>query len=591
MGRLILWALRARWGLSAVVMACNLSGLFVIVTELWLSGFLGRMDGDWMTAIYRIAIYPTLGALAGIVLAVRDRDHYFGWLDAGRSPGAVEARRLLQLPIAITARALAIWLPGVLIAGGLFAHEIDRRALPTVLGMFTLGAFESAGLTFLIVDRLIRPAIPAVAEVLGPAMHWSSTVLNRVVVSWIVSAAVPMLGLITVLSDPEAGTAERVRTGIYLACISIVVGALATSTLARAVAEPLRLLRRALDRVARGDLDVSVPIGSTSEIGRLEHSVNELAANLRERERMREVFGRHVGPQVAERALTGGADLTGDLREVTTLFVDVTGSVQLSTGLPPREFVATLNRLLATVVAATEENGGLVNKFEGDAALCIFGAPIPMPDNATPALRAARRIRDEVRAAAELDIGIGVARGLVFAGDVGTDTRLEFTVIGDAVNEAARLTGEAKHVRRRILVSEAVVAAADPGERANWELYETIHLRGRLEATACWTDVTGPSVAGSGTAAIDSAADSGDVARSAVAVGLVPAPGDSGNGSAQLRRTPADADTAGAAVDSVADPGESGSATVEVRADSVGSGADGSIAVSDAPRSADTEHP
>ncbi|WP_019929378.1 adenylate/guanylate cyclase domain-containing protein [Nocardia sp. BMG111209] len=489
MGRLILWALRARWGLSAVVMACNLSGLGVIVSELWLSGFLGRMGADWMSAVSRIAIYPTLGALAGIVLAVRDRDHYFGWLDAHRGPGPVEARRLLQLPIAITARALAIWLPGVIIAGILFAHEIDRRALPTVLGMFTLGAFESAGLTFLIVDRMIRPTIPAVAAVLGPAMHWSATVLNRVVVSWIVSAAVPMLGLITVLSDAESGTAERVRTGIYLACISIAVGALATSALALAVAEPLRLLRRAVDRVAHGDLDVEVPIGSTSEIGRLEHSVNELVANLRERERMRDVFGRHVGPQVAARALAGGADLTGDLREVTTLFVDVTGSVQMSTGLPPREFVATLNRLLSTVVAATEENGGLVNKFEGDAALCIFGAPIPMADNATPALRAARRIRDEVIAAAELDIGIGVARGLVFAGDVGTDTRLEFTVIGDAVNEAARLTTEAKRVPRRILVSQDVIEAATAAEGTNWQRYETIQLRGRPAPTYCWTDV------------------------------------------------------------------------------------------------------
>ncbi|MCX4096118.1 adenylate/guanylate cyclase domain-containing protein [Nocardia sp. alder85J] len=488
MGRLILWALRARWGLSAVVMACHLSGLGVIVTELWLSGLLGRMGTEWMSAISRIAIYPTLGALAGIVLAVRDRDHYFSWLDNGRPPTPKEARRLLNLPIAIAGRALAIWLPGVAIAGGLFAHEIDHRALPTVLAMFALGAFESAGLTLLIVDRMIRPTIPMVAEVLGGAMHWSSTVLNRVVVSWIVSAAVPMLGLITVLADPEAGTAERVRTGIYLACLSILVGALATSALARAVAEPLRLLRRALDRIARGDLDVQVPIGSTSEIGRLEHSVNELAANLRERERMRDVFGRHVGPQVAERALSGSADLTGELREVTTLFVDVTGSVQLSTGLPPREFVATLNRLLATVVAATEDNGGLVNKFEGDAALCIFGAPIPMPDNATPALRAARRIRDEVLAAAELDIGIGVARGLVFAGDVGTDTRLEFTVIGDAVNEAARLTGEAKRVPRRILVSQAVIDAATAAERANWQEFETIRLRGRLEPTICWTD-------------------------------------------------------------------------------------------------------
>jgi adenylate cyclase len=204
---------------------------------------------------------------------------------------------------------------------------------------------------------------------------------------------------------------------------------------------------------------------------------------------MRDVFGRHVGAEVAARALARGVDLTGDVRVVSALFVDVTGSVELSTGLPPQEFVAKLNRLLSTVVAATEENNGLVNKFEGDAALCIFGAPIALGDNATPALRAARRIRDEVIATGELDIGIGVALGLVFAGDVGTDTRLEYTVIGDAVNEAARLTTEAKEVPRRILVSGAVIEATAPHERSKWTLYENILLRGMPKPTPCWTDV------------------------------------------------------------------------------------------------------
>ncbi|WP_280378234.1 adenylate/guanylate cyclase domain-containing protein [Nocardia wallacei] len=487
--RLILLALRARWGLSFVVMACNLGGLGVILTELSLSGFLGRLGPNWMTAMAQASIYPAIGAVVGIILAVRDRFYYFGWLDQGRKPGAAEARRLLNLPLAITLRALAIWLPGVIIATAIFAQVIPSRAIAVVGAMFTLGAFESAGFTFLIVDRLIRPTIPIVSSVLGGTMHWSSTVLNRVVVSWAVAGAMPLLMLITVLADPVATAEDRIRTAVYMSVVGLGVGALSTATLARAVAAPVRALRRALDRIARGELDVRVPVGSASEIGRLEHSVNELAANLSERERMRTVFGRHVGTEVAERALAGGLDLTGDIRPVTALFVDVVGSVALSTGLEPSEFVAKLNRLLTIVVSATEDNGGLVNKFEGDAALCIFGAPIALRDNATPALRAARRIRDEVAAAGELDIGIGVARGMVFAGDVGTDTRLEYTVIGDAVNEASRLTTEAKRVDRRILVSQAVIDAATADERALWAHFETIQLRGRVEPTSCWTDL------------------------------------------------------------------------------------------------------
>ncbi|MET7773482.1 adenylate/guanylate cyclase domain-containing protein [Nocardia sp. NPDC005366] len=493
--KFVVWALKARWGLAVVVITANLSGLAVIVTELWLSGFLGRLGEDWMRTMILVGIYPTVGFLVGVGLAVRDRAVYFGWLDAGRKPTPDEARSLLRLPIAITTRALALWIPGVIIAASMFTHLTENNDRGVTASLFVLGAFQSAAVTFLIVDRLIRPTIPVVAGVLGATMHWSSSVLIRVVVTWAVSGAMPLLMLIVVLADPVSGAPNRIRTAIYLAAVGIGVGALATTFLAISVAAPLRALRMALDRITRGESEVRVSIGSTSEIGRLEHSVNELSANLRERERMREVFGRHVGDEVAERALTRGVDLTGDVRVVSALFVDVTGSVALSTGLSPQEFVAKLNRLLAIVVAATEENNGLVNKFEGDAALCIFGAPIALRDNATPALRAARRIRDEVIASGELDIGIGVARGRVFAGDVGTDTRLEFTVIGDAVNEAARLTAEAKEVPRRILVSSTIIEATAAHERAKWSLYGHIQLRGRPEPTACWTDIDPSGIA------------------------------------------------------------------------------------------------
>ncbi|WP_228538312.1 adenylate/guanylate cyclase domain-containing protein [Nocardia sp. XZ_19_385] len=487
---LVLWALRARWGLAAVVITANLSGFAVIVTELWLSNFFDKLGENWMRILGLVAIYPTIGFLVGVALAIRDRSVYFGWFDQARKPTPEEARRLLRLPYAITLRALAIWIPGVIVASVVFTHVTAHDDRGVTAALFTIGALESAGITFLIVDRLIRPTIPVLARVLGATMHWSSSVLVRLVLSWAVAGALPMMMLIVVLADPASAAQDRIRTAIYLSAVGLAVGALATALLALAVASPIRMLRQALDRITQGELNVRVPIGSTSEIGRLEHSVNELAANLRERQRMRDLFGRHVGTEVAERALAEqDVDLKGDVREVSALFVDVTGSVALSTGLSPHEFVAKLNRLLTIVVTATEQNNGLVNKFEGDAALCIFGAPITLDDNATPALRAARRIRDEVLASGELDIGIGVARGQVFAGDVGSDTRLEYTVIGDAVNEAARLTTEAKEVPRRILVSSAVIDAAAPNEQAKWHLYQRIQLRGMREPTSCWSDV------------------------------------------------------------------------------------------------------
>ena len=141
------------------------------------------------------------------------------------------------------------------------------------------------------------------------------------------------------------------------------------------------------------------------------------------------------------------------------------------------------------MIAATESHHGLVNKFEGDAALCIFGAPVARADAADSALHAARQIRDRVLAHAELDIGIGLATGPVFAGNLGTDQRLEYTVIGDAVNEASRLTELAKHTPGRILASDAVIRAASEPERQYWTPHGDCSLKGRTLPTQTWESI------------------------------------------------------------------------------------------------------
>jgi adenylate cyclase len=148
--------------------------------------------------------------------------------------------------------------------------------------------------------------------------------------------------------------------------------------------------------------------------------------------------------------------------------------------------VGLLNRFFEIVVDAIETEGGLVNKFEGDAALCVFGAPTEHADPAGAALRAARRIGDAVRSAGEVDVGVGVACGRVWAGQVGAASRLEYTVIGDPVNEAARLTELAKDHPGRLVASEATVLAAADDERTHWEQDGEVELRGRDEPTRTW---------------------------------------------------------------------------------------------------------
>jgi adenylate cyclase len=147
-------------------------------------------------------------------------------------------------------------------------------------------------------------------------------------------------------------------------------------------------------------------------------------------------------------------------------------------------------------VEEVQRNDGLLNKFEGDAALCVFGAPAHLDDPATAALRTARAIRDRVAEMGELEIGVGVAAGPVIAGQIGAASRLEYTVIGDAVNEAARLTDLAKRIEGRILASEAAVEAATDEERANWLRGRVLRLRGREAPTKSYRSVVPEGAAG-----------------------------------------------------------------------------------------------
>jgi adenylate cyclase len=271
---------------------------------------------------------------------------------------------------------------------------------------------------------------------------------------------------------------------LFLVGLALAVGLAATIMAARSVADPVATVGRALERVEQGDFDTEVPVDDGSEVGLLQAGFNRMAAGLAERERMRDLFGRHVGDDVARAALDGEVRLGGEVREVGVLFLDIVGSTSLAAERPPEEVVALLNALFAIVVEVTEAHNGLVNKFEGDAALCVFGAPTSCDDPAGDALCAGRELRDRLRAGVpDVDYGIGVSFGAAVAGNVGAERRFEYTVIGDPVNEGARLCELAKKRPERLLASEAALRSSGDGEANRWALGEAVTLRGRPEAT------------------------------------------------------------------------------------------------------------
>jgi adenylate cyclase len=357
-----------------------------------------------------------------------------------------------------------------------------------VVSAIWLGGETCSALLYLLYERVLRPVTALALAAREPERSVAPGIRTRLLFAWSLGTAVPILGVLVVgivgVTKPGVETEYVAGASVFLGSVAVAVGLFATLISARAIADPVISVRKALDRVAEGDFHTQVPIDDSSEIGVLQAGFNRMAEGLRERDRIRDMFGRQVGKEVARAALRDGTRLGGEEREIGALFIDLTGSTAMALAMPPAELVRLLNRFFRVVIEVVEEGGGLVNKFEGDAALSIFGAPVASDDPAGEALRAARALVERLESEVpEIDFGIGVSAGPAVAGNVGAEHRFEYTVIGDPVNEAARLCELAKERSERVVASSAALERAAGDEPAGWELTERTVLRGRLDAT------------------------------------------------------------------------------------------------------------
>jgi adenylate cyclase len=471
----------------AIALANTIGGL----TVFGLLAFFLPFDIDKPFLVVRSAvlgsIYVALTLGLGIYFGRRRGARRLEWVRDERPPTDRERRFALAQPRE-TALITAFFWVGAAILFPLINLELEGVA-GVLGGAILLGGMTTAALDYLLTERIMRPITALVLAEDPPSRASRPGVGVRLVVAWLLATGVPVLGIVALsITSLSGGTHSQSlvsRTALFLAGIALVVGLMAVLLVARSVAEPLRALRKAVARVEAGDLDARVDVDDGSEIGLLQAGFNQMAEGLAERERLHDLFGRHVGAEVAQRALDEGVALGGEEREIAALFIDVVGSTRLAAERPPDEVVELLNRFFAVVVEVVGENNGFVNKFEGDAALCVFGAPVasesPAGDALCSARDMARRLHEEIP---ELDAGIGVAAGTAVAGNVGAEERLEYTVIGDPVNEAARLCELAKDYESYVLASGEALEAAPDDERGHWTLLdEEVELRGRATPT------------------------------------------------------------------------------------------------------------
>jgi adenylate cyclase len=483
-----------RWLLMLVICFANLVGTGVVFALSFL--VLGDVGpGERPVDLGTVAIANVIAAGSFILLAVplgtwlsvRKVRTARGWLIAERDPTPAEQRAVLRAPLSIFFVLAISWLFAAFLFGALntiYDLELGVRVAVTI----ALGGITTCAISYLLSERLIRPIAARALAGGAPDRTTVPGVTARGLLAWALGSAVPVFGLMSIaistLVEQDHSRQELAIAILALGGTALVVGLLMALLGARATADPIVSIRRALRRVEEGELDVEVPVYDGSEIGLMQSGFNEMAAGLRERERIRDLFGRQVGQDVAHAALGGEMELGGEVRDVAVLFADVVGSTELAATTPPEEVVALLNRFFGVVVEVVGRHGGWINKFEGDATLAVFGAPVSIDDAAGCALGAARelarRLDEEIPG---MRAGIGVAAGPAVAGNVGAEHRYEYTVIGDPVNEAARLTEHAKGMPGRVAASWEAVEMASDDEQRHWRAGESVRLRGRARPT------------------------------------------------------------------------------------------------------------
>ena len=396
--------------------------------------------------------------------------------------------RVLRMPLYRSAISAVNWFLG----GTIFIFVIwpvAANSAPVVAVATALGATATAIIGYLQSERILRPvAVTALRQGVVEHMRTPGVIL-RTVLTWLLGTGVPLLAIIVTIATAqwpllEASDIEVLMPVLLLAIAALVIGLVGTVLTAMSIADPLRQLRWALGEVQRGNYNAHVQIYDASELGLLQAGFNDMVRDLAERQRLRDLFGRYVGEDVARRALESRPRLGGQERDVAVLFIDLVGSTNLAATRPPQEVVALLNEFFRIVVDTVDRHGGFVNKFQGDAALAIFGAPIEHPDASGAALAAARELHDELlNVLGETHFGIGVSAGRAIAGHIGAQARFEYTVIGDPVNEAARLTELAKNEEGHVLASAIAVSQAVDAEALRWNVGEVVDLRGRTAST------------------------------------------------------------------------------------------------------------
>lgn len=442
------------------------SALVVTAATAGLITFYYDGDLDQFLAILAVALGLTILTIAITTLRtvprlrpVRD------WIGGRRDPDSTAQAwsRAVSLPLDLIRRDLPLAIVVVVIPACVVATAVLELSWISFFPFFAASLVAlgyAAILHYLAVEFGMRPVVVDLNREARPPKGAPRSALPLRVR---LMAALPLINVITgltvaAITSPGGGGSALTIDVLVAVAVATTISLELSILLSRSILRPIADLRQATAAVSEGRFDVRVPVTTGDELGELATSFNEMLEGLEERERLRDAFGTYVDRDVAEYILSEGFSDEGVEVEISILFADVRNFTEFAANAGAREVVARLNELFEVIVPIIRRYGGHVDKFEGDGVMAAFGAPEGYRDHAQRAVAAAteiaRTVNDERRLGEDsFAVGVGVNTGWVIAGNIGGGGRLNFSVVGDAVNIASRVEGATRDTGDDVLIT------------------------------------------------------------------------------------------------------------------------------------------
>ena len=343
-------------------------------------------------------------------------------------------------------------------------------------------AYYATVVTYTIGELLTVPVMEEIAERLPTSFDLGVrgiSIASRLKVglpAYTIAAAMATASIV----GHQRGAGPMAISVLVSGAVGVFLATELTVLLGDSITKPVRGMRVQVDRVQGGDYAARTPVLRSDELGVLAHEINAMTQGLAEREEIRSAFGTYMDKSVVELILSGQFPPEGVEVTASILFCDVRGFTSYAENATAPEVIATLNDLFSAIVPIVEWHGGHVDKFLGDGLLAVFGTPDNVPDHADRAVAAACDIaRTDPLVSLGLSVGVGVNTGQVVAGPLGGAGRLNFSVIGDAVNVAARVEAATRQTGDAVLITDATRLML----RTSYELDSRgeIELKGKAE--------------------------------------------------------------------------------------------------------------